>query len=400
MNDSQARGLALVCGNDGVLRYWLRDDFSLGERASDTPAFIRLLDESSHAKGLEFLARLEEGATLVNWELCFLIAGEPHALNVAGYRHDLEALIVAAASASALRALCRELAVGRPEYSTQCLEVLAQFDQASSSPYDADIYEDFMRMYNDFARLQRESASQSAKLQRLDAEKDRLLDMAAHDLRNPLHIITLLASGLARQCAEKLTPEELALLDKIVQTARNMGRLLNNLLEVSRATPQPSRLQLQPADLAELIQERVDSIAPLAGAKNIQIDFHHSLESATACCDLVRVQQVMDNLLGNALKFSPRDSRVEVVLTATEAGLLVKVCDQGPGIAEDELEQVFQPFTRGSTQPTGGEASSGLGLAICRGIIQAHKGRIWAEKGETGGAAIQFLLPLTRADQQ
>ncbi len=393
MNDAPARGLALVCGGDGVLRDWLRDDFDLAGQASAHPAFIRLLDESSHAKGLQFLAQLNDGAATVNWELCFTVAGAPHTLSVAGYRADVETLILAATSASALRALCRELAVNRPERSGQCLDLLAKFDQAANSSYEADIYEDFMRMYNDFARLQREAASQSAKLQRLDAEKDRLLDMAAHDLRNPLHIITLLASGLSRQCRDKLTAEELGLLEKILQTAHNMGRLLNNILEVSRATPQPSRLQLQSIDLAELIRERIDSIAPLAGAKDIRIDFHRAVDAATASCDLVRVQQVMDNLLANALKFSPRGSRVRITLSGAGNVLQVEVADEGPGIAAAELEQIFQPFTRGSTRPTEGEASSGLGLAICRGIIQAHKGQIWAENGATGGAAIKFLLP-------
>ncbi len=393
MEDAAVQGLAFICDREGALQHWLRDDFGLAQVHHGDVPFIRFLDESSQSKGLQFLSQLKKGGAAVDWELCFSLAGKARALSVGGLENGIETMVLAAHSASALRTLCRELAVSRPECSAGCLEILGVCDESSTVAEEADIYADFMRMYNDFARLQREFASQNAKLRRLDAEKDRIMDMAAHDLRNPLHVITLLASGLSRQAEERLRPNELSALHKVIETARDMGRLINNILDVSRFNPGPPGLHLQPGNLHELVCGRIELIRPMANAKRIDIAFSSETDVPMVSFDAARLQQVMDNLLSNALKFSPTDTQVQVRLVYSDDGVVVEVADQGPGVPEGELTQIFQPFTKGSARPTDGEASSGLGLAICRSIMEAHRGKIWAENSSHGGAAIKFSLP-------
>ena len=154
---------------------------------------------------------------------------------------------------------------------------------------------------------------------------------------------------------------------------------------------------MQKGCLKELVSSRIDLIQPLAHAKRIAVVLECDEKLPSVQFDYGRIQQVIDNLLGNALKFSPCDTRVDVHLRRTDGGLRVEVYNQGPGIPEYERNRIFEPFVKGSARPTDGEASSGLGLAICRSILDAHGGRIWAENAPLHGAVIRVFLPDTAA---
>ncbi len=298
-----------------------------------------------------------------------------------------------AKSSIALRSFCRELAVNKTEQSTVYLDLQTAWDKIATVVDDTDVYNNFMRMYNDLTRLQRESASQNAKLQRISSEKDRILDMAAHDLRNPLNVICLLADGLAQQVAERLSEEEQSSLITIKKTALGMGRLINNILDTARSSPGLPELHLRTGDLAQLVRNRINLIQPLAITKKISIALLCEEELPKISCDLDRIQQVIDNLLGNAIKFSPMETHIEILLQNTSQGLLISVCDQGPGIPVNELTTIFQPFVKGTARSTQGEPSNGLGLAICVSILEAHGAKIWAENVPLAGAALKVLLP-------
>lgn len=393
METQSIHGLALICDRNGVPQDWVRDDFGLTQPGDSPRTFIRLLDDSSHTKGLQFLSQLKGGEPVVNWELCFSVAGESRPLSVAGMELGNETLIMAAKSSAALRSFCRELAVSKTEQSTAYLDLLTAWDETESVVDDTEVYNDFMRMYNDLTRLQRESARQNAKLQRVSSEKDRILDMAAHDLRNPLNVICLLADGLAHQVAGRLSEQEQTSLVKIKETALDMGRLINNILDTARSSPGLPELRLQTGDLAQLVRDRINLIQPLAITKNISLTLLCEEGLPKISCDLGRIQQVIDNLLGNAIKFSPRKTQVEVHLQMTPQGLVMAVCDQGPGIPEAELTTIFQPFVTGTARSTQGEPSNGLGLAICVSILEAHGAKIWAENAPQAGAAVKVLLP-------
>lgn len=330
---------------------------------------------------------------VVDWELCFSVAGQPSLFCVAGMETEDETVVLAARSEVALRSLCRELASCRSAQSAAYLDVLGACEDSSGVSADTEVYDDFVRMCNDFACVQRELASQNAKLKRVSAEKDRILNMAAHDLRNPLAVISLLATGLGINAGERLTVSELSSLNKITGTAKGMVRLIHDLLEYARSGPGEPELHPRPGNMVELIHSRFDLFRPLADAKRVDLRLHFEENLPSLCFDSGRIQQVVDNLLGNAIKFSPSDTEVAVHLTFTDNGLMVEVHDQGPGIPKAELTEIFQPFVKGSAHPVGGEASSGLGLAICRSILAAHGGKIWAENLPACGAAIKFYLP-------
>lgn len=228
----------------------------------------------------------------------------------------------------------------------------------------------------------------NADLRQLNAEKNQLLGMAAHDLRTPLSaIVGYTAVVLHSSRLGPLGEEQRTLLERSAKAARYMLDLINNLLDVAKI--ESGALQLQTTDccLSELVSEALELIRILAHEKSIQIDWQDQ-PGPSLSCDRQKLQQVVLNLLGNAVKFSPPGTHIVV----QSDGHTLAVTDQGPGIPEQELCRLFQPFGKTSVRPTGGESSSGLGLAICRRIIEAHGGILEVDSCVGQGSTFRFRL--------
>jgi signal transduction histidine kinase len=239
-------------------------------------------------------------------------------------------------------------------------------------------------------KLQLERAN--AQLRDLNEEKDHFLGMAAHDLRNPLvgmrNLAGLLGTGLVSE------PEALKDLSaELERNARHMLELVEDLLDLNAI--ERGRLELRPeaCNPVALCRAALGRAGPLAAAKEIALLLEVDAPPTTLRCDPRRLGQVLDNLLGNAVKFSPACSAVRVSLSRAPAGLRLCVTDQGPGIPEQERTRIFEAFHKGAARPTGGEASSGLGLAICQRIVSAHGGTLRAEDDPGGGARMVLELP-------
>ena len=234
------------------------------------------------------------------------------------------------------------------------------------------------------------------QLSRADAAKNKFLGMAAHDLRNPLASIRGLAEFLSDGTMGPLTPEQLELINLIHQASQGMVTLVNDLLDV--ATIESGELKLEPAptSLAELIEKSIMLNGLESARKRTQIIFAERANAPLLTVDGAKVRQIIDNLLSNAVKYSPPGSTVRVRLDLREDGTqVIRVRDQGPGIPENERDRLFKDFGRLSARPTGGEKSTGLGLAICRKIAEAHCGTIAAENHPEGGCEFQVFLPST-----
>lgn len=390
---SPSAGLALLCDCEGTVLRWLHDDYGLRSDMPEGINFLRLLDESNQPKGLTFLSQLRDGAALVGWELCFVVRDELRVLRVAAACGARTNTILAAETTAKLQSMCRNVGASFSDCSQACFRILSAWQLPSAAVSEVHVQEDFMRIYNDFARLQREHAGQKAQLARLGVEKDRVMNMAVHDLRSPLSVIVLLAASVSHEARERLTERELDLLRKVTHTAKDMGRALGDMLDRARHAPGAPSLSPKHGDFRQLVQSRVDLLAPLATKKEIHLKLHCEPELPVIAFDSRHMQHVVDNLLGNAFKFSPPKASVEVRLQPALQGLQMDVCDEGPGVPEAELDQIFEAYTRGSATATGGEASNGLGLSICRSIINAHGGRIWAENLSSGGAVFRVFLP-------
>lgn len=238
-----------------------------------------------------------------------------------------------------------------------------------------------------------ELAEANTRLQALNAEKDRFIAIAAHDLRGPLSNIEM--TGRLLLDSRTVLPAEQVhfLLRDMLEQTEYMLALLNNLLDVSRIESGELELDLKAIELADFLTETAERHGRLAVPKDIQVVLS-AVPKGAAIADRNRLRQVLDNLLSNAVKYSPPGTTVRIDAELTDGGWLIRVTDQGPGIDPAEQARLFRYFQRLSTAPTGGEKSTGLGLAIAREIVRVHGGEIGVESEPGAGATFWFTLPV------
>ena len=232
------------------------------------------------------------------------------------------------------------------------------------------------------------------QLSKANAEKNKMLGMAAHDLRNPLASIRGLAGFLRNGTVGPLTPDQLDLVNTIHDASQSMLDLVNDFLDTSVIEAGELSMHAQPCVLRELVEKSISLSNINAAQKQTRIVLAAGTPDRPVVLDATKIRQVVDNLLSNAVKFSPPGSLIDVAVSANASSCSVAVRDQGPGIPEGERHKLFQDFGRTSVRPTGGEQSTGLGLAICRRIIEAHQGSITAENLPQGGSEFKITLPL------
>jgi signal transduction histidine kinase len=231
------------------------------------------------------------------------------------------------------------------------------------------------------------------QLSKANAEKNRFLGMAAHDLRNPLASIRGLAEFLRDGVVGPLTPEQIDLIKTIHEASQGMLDLVNELLDVATIESGELKLSLESHNLTELIEKNIYLANIEAAKKHTKIVFAAPGRAVLLPIDAGKINQVIANLLSNALKYSPAGSTITVELHPGKGTWAFSVKDQGPGIPENERDKLFKDFGRLSVKTTGGEKSTGLGLAICRKIVDAHHGTITAENLPKRGCEFRVTLP-------
>lgn len=233
------------------------------------------------------------------------------------------------------------------------------------------------------------------QLSKANAAKNRFLGMAAHDLRNPLASIRGLSEFLRDGAVGTLTPDQLDLIQTIHDASQSMLGMVNELLDVATIESGELKLTLERHDIGELVTKCVALTNMEAAKKNTRIQFEGPAAPVVFSFDAAKIKQVVDNLLSNAVKYSPPGSTVTILVQAEPARqrCILAVRDQGPGIPEGERDKLFKDFSRLSVKPTGGEKSTGLGLAICRKIVEAHRGSIGTENLSRGGSEFRVTLP-------
>jgi PAS domain S-box-containing protein len=233
-----------------------------------------------------------------------------------------------------------------------------------------------------------------ASLEALNQEKNRFLGMAAHDLRNPLGGIQSLSQFLLEGDCGLLSPEQFDFVQAIHESSTFMLRLVNDLLDVSKIESGLVALELKPTLVAQWLESLLPAYRRLASRKQIEIALQAQTALPPLWIDPVKMQQLLDNLVTNAIKFSHPGTQVTILLERCEQEACLHVRDQGQGIPEGEIHKLFQPFCSTNVRPTGGEDSTGLGLAIAKKIAEAHRGRIWVASQVGSGSTFSVALPL------
>jgi len=227
--------------------------------------------------------------------------------------------------------------------------------------------------------------------------KSAFLSNIAHELRVPMHSIIHLANIGRTKISRGVTEDTEKYLDGIVSSGKRLLTLLNDLLDLDKLEAGKTNYDFQRSSLSEVAQIAQSELAALLAIKNLKVELVTAGCDCLATFDRPSMIQVAVNLLSNAIKFSPAGSTITVSIAsaAQDSGAPALLCctaDSGPGIPQHELEIIFNKFVQ-SSKTKHDPASTGLGLSICREIIAAHGGRIWAENRNPTGALLKFTLP-------
>lgn len=227
-----------------------------------------------------------------------------------------------------------------------------------------------------------------------DALKSALLDSVSHDLRTPLASIRA-AAGSIKDPVVSWSPDEVrAGAETIDQEAERLSRLVTNLLDMSRIEAGALRADLQPFVLSDLVGDALPRFATSLGERRIEVDIPGDLPAVSV--DALLMEQVLANVIENAARHTPATSRIRVAGSLTADGLMARLVieDSGPGVPKTALPRLFDKFYRVEPSSTPIRRSSGVGLAVVRGLVEAMGGRVTAARSELGGVAISIELPI------
>ena len=227
--------------------------------------------------------------------------------------------------------------------------------------------------------------------------KDEFISVVSHELRTPLTSIRA-SLGLLESGALGALPEEgRRMVEIAVRNSDRLDYLINDILDLERIESGTMNLQHESCDGATLIACAVESMLPMATASAVTLTV--GAGSAALEADAERVIQTLTNLIGNAVKFSPRDSTVHICCQRRYDEVLFTVSDRGCGIPVDKLDTIFERFEQVDSSHSRGKGGTGLGLAICRSIVGQHGGRIWAFSTPGEGSMVSFVIPVARASR-
>lgn len=247
--------------------------------------------------------------------------------------------------------------------------------------------------------LNRQLVASNRRLAEMDGLKNDFLSMVSHDLRTPL--TGILAYARILRDNENLDPQRTArYLDIMIEQGDRLNRLVDDLLDLQRFEEGKMTMEFQELPLNELVHQAVDGFKGAAEQEQIELIEVPAADPIKISGNRDRLLQVLSNLIGNAIKFTPGGGSVNVRIRGESGRVLFDVVDTGPGISADELEFVFEKYYQGRLGRHMGGEGAGLGLAIARAAVLAHDGRIDVRSRAGRGAAFHVLLPVHPAVQR
>jgi signal transduction histidine kinase len=253
---------------------------------------------------------------------------------------------------------------------------------------------EILSLNQQLGNLTRELQLANAELARLNELKNQFLAMATHDLRKPAALIATYGEFLRDEAGSRLSPEHLTFVERILDSSRFMQRLIDDFLDVAMIESGHLTLDSAPTDVCTLVERALSIVALQAQRKGIRLQIDCDTSVGRASLDGPKMEQVLMNLVGNAIEHSDTGSKVVVRVTRESSSLIIEVEDHGQGIPEDALKRLFSPYERVGVRKTGGEKSTGLGLVIARKVVESHGGRIAVDSHPGHGTTFRVVIPI------
>jgi PAS domain S-box-containing protein len=221
--------------------------------------------------------------------------------------------------------------------------------------------------------------------------KSTFISVISHELKTPVALIKGYADTLSREDADWDQATIQQGLNVIEEEADRLAELIENLLAASKLQAEGMRLNLDDVNLPVIVEQSIERFQTQTTHHTLSADFQENFP--IICGDATRLRQVLDNLISNAIKYSPKGGAITIRGTYDDKSVLMTVSDQGPGLPPDQLDRVFERFYRVDNALTNNTQGTGLGLYLAHAVITAHGGRIWASNNPGGGATFSFILP-------
>ncbi len=257
-----------------------------------------------------------------------------------------------------------------------------------------DLRNTMISLNNELNNLTRELQKKNVQLDQLNKLKNQFLGMAAHDLRNPIASIIMYSDFVLESDDYSMSDELRKIIEVIKTSSEFMLRLLEELLDVVKIESGKLQLNYEKVHLEDFLKKNIEINALLASKKEIKLVLNIPQPLPEITIDPIKIEQVLNNLISNAIKYSHKKTTVTVSAFSTDQHVLISVRDEGQGIPENELQKVFKPFSQISVKGTAGEKSTGLGLSIVKRIVAGHLGRLWVESELGKGSVFYFTLLL------
>lgn len=393
--NKEVNGFALLCDQSGIVKSVLRDDFGMSYNTPVGKLFVNQIDPVSRSKSLNFLLEIKEKKISLDYRFNIVINDKAYSFYFIGVALGDEVLIIGANNHKEAVDFTNHLQQINNEQANKIRELLKEDSKKSAATDDEtqQLFDEITELNNNLINLQRELTRKNTELRRLNDLKNKFIGMAAHDLRNPLANIISFSDFLRDELKDSLSENHYNFLKNISHSSEFMFSLIEDLLDYSKIESGKIQMNLEKLDVAKKLKGIVQNFNTLSERKKITIDFSPEQDNVEITADKNKIEQVFQNIINNAIKFSPQHSKINVRLKLKEDSVLIEVQDFGVGIENENLDKVFVPFTSIASKGTAGEKSTGLGMSIVKNIVENHKGKIWLESEPGKGTTFFVELP-------
>jgi signal transduction histidine kinase len=265
------------------------------------------------------------------------------------------------------------------------LKIAMQHNEIGEQKVQLEIQSGKIKQVNDTLRVR------NKKLRELNEEKNYMMSVVAHDLKSPLNQINGLANVIKLD-DENLNITQIECLNNIEVASSRLSEMVNKILDSRNAEKKGQSLQIEEIDIEQMAGEVLNDFSTAADTKKITLHKNTINNGVSVKADRHYLRQVLDNLVSNAIKFSPIGKNIELNITNDGNNVLAEVVDEGPGLTTEDKKMLFSEYAILSAKPTGGESSTGLGLAIAKNYVERMGGEIWCESSFGQGAAFKVKL--------